>query len=460
MPKTHAQDDQVERFERALQGFVSRSLRKSIHTEPHLYIQALMPGLLPAMRRMTATLFNEVVESVERILEKSFSIESMGWRITALRTGKSYAEIALLHSLVYRVEQVFLIQYETGLLLAKRASPNAYALEAEATSGMVTALLDFMRDAFRAKSVTASGTLRYNEYTVWIERGETMIVAAFFKGMAPFELREILRKTLLYCEQHFSKLLSDSTRSPELEREASEALQPCLISAFKEKEAKSKAWYGMAFVLVIIPPLVLLAIEIRSRVLFGEYHSTLKEVPEIVITETHRGWNSFSFEGLNDLYSISPESALRNKELRLDRVALHFQTYFSPQSPRLFKRIEQFKDQVEDSKVFFERQRADLTPTSLKAISTVAHSVRSLAHLADLSHQHWSLLVVGHADHSGGKAGNLELSFQRAETVRDELVRRLGTVYDGSIRYQGLGESERNSRVVTFKLTLGHLQEE
>jgi predicted ABC-class ATPase len=60
-------------------------------------------------------------------LDISISWQGVKWRLEAMRTGKPFGEVVLLHTLRYRVEQVFPIQRESGLLLlhvaAKAVTP-------------------------------------------------------------------------------------------------------------------------------------------------------------------------------------------------------------------------------------------------------------------------------------------------------------------------------------------------
>ena len=55
-----------------------------------------------------------MMESLNRTVEHSFSWRALAWRWTALRTGKPFAEIVLLNTLEYRVEQVFLVHAESS----------------------------------------------------------------------------------------------------------------------------------------------------------------------------------------------------------------------------------------------------------------------------------------------------------------------------------------------------------
>ena len=72
-----------------------------------------------------ANAFRSMAENLNFMMERSLSFESMKWRLEALRTGKSFGEIALLRSLRYKVQQVFLIHRETGSVLQYRLGARA-----------------------------------------------------------------------------------------------------------------------------------------------------------------------------------------------------------------------------------------------------------------------------------------------------------------------------------------------
>ena len=110
----HAADP---RFTRALTPTVERAITASVRNNPGPLADALFPVMGPAIRKAVAAALSSMVDGLNRTLEHSLSWRSLVWRIRALRTGKSFGEVMLLHTLVFRVEQVFLIDRTTGLLL-------------------------------------------------------------------------------------------------------------------------------------------------------------------------------------------------------------------------------------------------------------------------------------------------------------------------------------------------------
>src|SRR6185503_3401655 len=105
------------RFTHALSPPVERAITASVRRNPGPLAEALFPVMGPAIRKAVASALTGMVEALNRTLEHSLSWRSIAWRIESLRTGKSFGEVMLLHTLAFRVEQVFLIERTSGLLL-------------------------------------------------------------------------------------------------------------------------------------------------------------------------------------------------------------------------------------------------------------------------------------------------------------------------------------------------------
>ena len=149
-----------------------------------------------AIRKAIAASLSSMLESLNQTLDHSLSWRSLQWRVTALRTGKSFAEIVLLNTLVYRVEQVLLIDRDTGLLLQHVTSSAVKAQDADMVSGMLTAIRDFARDSFRVSEDEALDQFRVGDLSVWVEQGPHAILATVIRGNAPSELRQRMQEAV------------------------------------------------------------------------------------------------------------------------------------------------------------------------------------------------------------------------------------------------------------------------
>ena len=101
----------------ALSPTVSAALERSIRKDPQPLADAIFPIIGPAIRKAIAAALSGMAQSFNQALTHSMSVQGLNWRFEALRTGRPFSEVVLLHTLLYRVEQVFLIHRGTGLLL-------------------------------------------------------------------------------------------------------------------------------------------------------------------------------------------------------------------------------------------------------------------------------------------------------------------------------------------------------
>lgn len=171
---------------------IEAAVSRSVETNPSRLANALYPVMGPAIRRSIQEVLQQALETFNHLLEQSLSLRSLAWRFDAWRTGRSYSEVVLLKTLVYQVEQVFLIHRESGLLLQHAISPQAISTDPELISSMLTAIQDFIRDSFNVTSDTSLKTLQLDELTVLFNQGPYATVAAVVRGSPPAELTTTL----------------------------------------------------------------------------------------------------------------------------------------------------------------------------------------------------------------------------------------------------------------------------
>ena len=164
-------------------------MRISVARDPSILSNTLFPIIGAAVRKSVAHALRGLVESINQTLERSVSLEAVKWRIEALRTGKPFGEIVLTRSVRYRVEQVFLIHRDTGLLLLHAARADQIVQDSELVSGMLTAIQDFIRDSFTGAGGQEVETIELDEFNLWVQHGPAAILAAVVSGTPPPELR-------------------------------------------------------------------------------------------------------------------------------------------------------------------------------------------------------------------------------------------------------------------------------
>ncbi|MFA9562796.1 MAG: OmpA family protein, partial [Nitrospirota bacterium] len=232
------------------------ALSLSIKQSPQLISDSIAPILGPAIRKAISQAMRGMVQSLNQTLEYSMSWKGLQWRWEAFRTGKSFAEVVLLHTLRFRVEQVFLIHKKTGLLLNHVLAEGVSGQGEEVISGMLTAIQDFVRDSFGQGKDDGLESLQIGDLTVWIEQGSGAILAGVIRGAPPIELREVFQETLETIHAQFSELLQTFQGDATAFEETRLPLEDCLQAQF---EKKSK---GLPLAFWIVLSLLLLGLGI------------------------------------------------------------------------------------------------------------------------------------------------------------------------------------------------------
>ena len=218
---------------------VKEVLKETVKTEPETISDALFPIMGPAIRKSIRETLKSMLSGFETALENSFSSKSLKWRFQAWRTDKPFSEVLLLNSLEYQVEQVFLIQHETGLLISHVQSEQAIIKDPDMISGMLTAIQDFISDSFVSNQEELS-SMSLGDLTVRLYQGPKATLAVVIRGNYPSSQNEKLQENLEQLHLVFDETLQNYEGDTETANEVVPYLQDCLVSRFKTEQKKQE----------------------------------------------------------------------------------------------------------------------------------------------------------------------------------------------------------------------------
>ena len=294
---------------RALAPTMETAISESVRRNPREIATAIFPVLGPAIRKALAEAMAALVESINRAVEHTFSLRGLAWRLEAWRTGTPYAQIVVKHALVYRVEQVFLIHAETGLLLAHAAPPQLKVADADLISGMLTAIQDFVADSFRQQEDGKLRTFSVGELTVLVEPGPQAVLAAVVRGQPPETLLPKLQDRLETIHLQFAAAFADFAGDPAPFTAAQPLLEECLetvLSHHLPRTARPRlAWLRWALPLLLLGG-GLLWLSWRSQRRWTAAGARLEAAPGIQIVEARRNRGNWRFRGLKDPLAAQP----------------------------------------------------------------------------------------------------------------------------------------------------------
>lgn len=328
---------------RALAPTVETALRESIRRNPREIAAAIFPVLGPAIRKAIAESLAGLVRSINRAVEHSLSLRGMQWRIESWRTGVPFADIVVMHALVYRVEQVFLIHAETGLLLSHVSAPDLKVPDADLISSMLTAIQDFVRDSFRPGEGATLSTFTVGEHTVHIEAGPRALLAAVIRGQAPESVAQRLQTVLESIHLEFAAPLAEFTGDSAPFARARPLLEDCLetvLSTERDRKRAPLVWLRWAIPVALVA-VAAAALALRSGARWDRARQALEDEPGIVLVRASRSWGNWSFRGLRDPLAREPQAVLAAAGLSPRSILGEWESYLSLDSGMVAARARQ-----------------------------------------------------------------------------------------------------------------------
>lgn len=240
------------RLGRALAEPVADALSEAVVRRRDSIVDALFPVIMPAIRRAIAESLRVLSADINQLLESSFTPRGIGWRVESWRSGRPYAEIALKHSLRYRVDYLLLIQSESGVVLDRESAVDVAALDSDAIAGMLTAIGAFVRDSVAGEEGEGLSSATVGEHLLWVIEGPHAKLAAFIRGVPPESLKHELQARLEAVHARFGAELALPPEQIVGIDQIKDALTPDDLRSSQDPATPSSSspsrllWFGLA----------------------------------------------------------------------------------------------------------------------------------------------------------------------------------------------------------------------
>ena len=465
----------------ALAPTVESAIGESVRRNPHEIATAIFPVLGPAIRKAITETMAGLVNTINRAIEHSLSPQGIRWRVESWRTGVPFAQIVMRHALVYRVEQVFLVHAETGLLLAH--VPEGTSSDADLISGMLTAIGDFVNDSFEPKQTGELRAFAAGDLTVLVEPGPQAYVAAVVRGQPPHTLPVKLQTTLETIHLQWSNPLASFSGECGAFATTTPLLEDC-VETVLATDQRARRTGLRRFAWVVPVTLVVAAVAwwwTRGERRWNDALARLETEPGIAIIRSERAGGKWHVSGMRDPLAADPAALMATAGIDTARVVARWEPYISTEpalvlararrmlappsgvtlslngdvltatgrapaawivraeavapvlagvgavdvsrvSPGLPLNVETFARIVEQQRVLFAPGADALDSAALTVTTTVATTFAQLAKAARGDQYDITVRIVGRADPTGSESDNLALSRRRANAVRERLA--------------------------------------
>jgi hypothetical protein len=224
----HDKDQLIE----TLDPVIADLLERKIHESKPEMAEALAPIMGDAIKRQIADAKEDMVDALYPIVgsmvakavqeamrkmmdEINERLKQVGnTRFIVFVKSKIFkmkpAEILIAEGIGFQLGELFLIEKKSGLLVAYQSALEEHTEnDAHILGGMLTAIRQFIKDAFVSDKNGELLEIRHGDRSIRIDSGRYTYLAAVYTGVPPHDFDEQLRELHHRIHNRFYKLLRD-----------------------------------------------------------------------------------------------------------------------------------------------------------------------------------------------------------------------------------------------------------
>lgn len=331
-----ASDLTIKQNPEFIDKFISRSpapYLKALKRNPKGIISLLTPVISPVIRQSVTQAMRRFIVEINRTLELGFSIKSLKWRWQAMRAGVPFSEVVFANTVQYQVQQLFLIDKDSGLLIQHVGQEHMLREDQEAISAMLTAIQEFIKDSLQTDDETLSSA-EMGESVLWVLPGSQANLAAVIKGSPSGKLRQALANFLSEVHlNHQSVLLKQEqwNKSPELQLD----MENHLLQKSIREDRPAKVWPWLLVISLLIGYALFRSYQNYSS--RHELEQQLAKIPGLVVENIKKDGDGYVVKGLKD--------PLLNLDQHLDKsakISFSTQKYYALDDVFVEQRVRNF----------------------------------------------------------------------------------------------------------------------
>ncbi len=205
-------DDKIEAFAESvpdkLGPAITEALNYEIKNSQDTVVQVLYPIIGKMIKKYIQQEMKVLSESINNQLQSAFSINKIKRQIKSLFTGATESEIILSELNKSKIEEVFIIEKGSGLLISSVSKEES--IDEDMIAGMLTAIKSFVEDAFSKKDQSLE-LIQYELYNIHIQNFSSYYIAVVVSGIFDTKFKNVLENKLFdFASKHINKNLSNS----------------------------------------------------------------------------------------------------------------------------------------------------------------------------------------------------------------------------------------------------------
>jgi len=183
-------DNNLPELSRSLQSVISPAISREIADNKEKMVDALYPIMGSMISKYVSNAIAEMVEKINSKIEDGLSFERYKRKIKAKLTGVSESELLLEEAADAKIECLFVVQKDTGLLVAEAYLESKEIDDPHMVASMASAIRDFVNDWIENnENPSEVQLLSYGNATLYIESAGSVYLIAFLDAEPNYQQR-------------------------------------------------------------------------------------------------------------------------------------------------------------------------------------------------------------------------------------------------------------------------------
>lgn len=189
-----------QNFPQLFGSFVSTAVKVQLRESQDEVVEALYPIMGRLVRKFIASELQAIAESIDKRLNEVLSPDAWWQRFLDFFNGKKTEVEVMKHISRPKLEEIFLIDLNSGLLLGHYSYNNL--IDPDIIAGMLTGIKSFVEHAFM-KGPQELQSLEYDKYKLLVNSLYTVYIAFVVEGnVTPEYKAELFNLTLSFAEKY------------------------------------------------------------------------------------------------------------------------------------------------------------------------------------------------------------------------------------------------------------------
>ena len=265
-----------EEMAAALAPIMGDALRQQIDDAKEEIVDILYPIIGKTIRKSVAEAMKKLVDTVNQKIDKALRQNPLKKFLQSKITGVPESELVLKDAMPFQIEEVFVIHRESGLLLSHvSAKEPGVKVDEELISGMLTAIRDFVSEAFKSAEDQELDEIQYGQSKILLDRGHHSYLAVVISGIEPGQFDDDIHKLIRKIHNQYYKSLrhfdGDITQFSEMPKYLKR-----FIKKYEARPAAEQPQKSRPYLLYFAVGLVLIFLTIFAIKKFPGYLASIK----------------------------------------------------------------------------------------------------------------------------------------------------------------------------------------